>query len=86
LIVFEQRHPHFECGRVNCDFSFHKWALYSAKSDMISRTRMMRRESSRGRRELFEEYHHPVGHRFTLCLDNLCRIIRGTPDLRKQVW
>lgn len=45
---------------------------------------MMRRESSRGYRELLEEYPHPVGHRFTLCLDNLCRIIRGMPDLRKQ--
>jgi hypothetical protein len=51
---------------------------------MISRIGMMRRESSRGYRELLEEYPHPVGHRFTLCLDNLCRIIRGMPDLRKQ--
>jgi hypothetical protein len=25
MIVFEQRHPHFERGSVNCDFSFHKW-------------------------------------------------------------
>lgn len=58
--------------------------LYSGKSNMIPRTKLMRRESSRGRRELLEEYPHPVGHRFTLCLDNLCRIIRGTPDLRKQ--
>ena len=35
LVVFKQRDPHFECGRVNCDFSFHRSTLYSGESDTI---------------------------------------------------
>ena len=54
LVVFEQRDPHLECGRVNCDFSFHKWTLYSGRSDMTDDTEVARRESSRGRREPLE--------------------------------
>ena len=84
LVIFKQRDSHFECGRVNCDFSFHRSTLYSGKSGTIPDTKVMRRELPRGRRELSKKYPHPVGHRFTLCVDNLCRIIRGMPDLRKQ--
>jgi hypothetical protein len=62
MIVFEQRHPHFERGSVNCDFSFHNW-----DSLLMS----IRRGFT-------------MVHRFTLCADNLGRIIRGMPDLRKQ--
>jgi hypothetical protein len=51
---------------------------------MIANTRMTRRRSSRVRRERLEEHPHLMGHRFTLSVDNLCRIIRGMPDLRKQ--
>ena len=35
LVIFKQRDPHFERGRVDCNFSFHRWTLYSGKSDMI---------------------------------------------------
>jgi len=84
LIVFKQRDPHFQCGCVNCDFSFHRCTLYSGESDKPGRTVMMRRELSRRRRELLEKPSRTLVHRFTLCIDNLCRIIRGTPDLRKQ--
>ncbi len=85
LVIFKQRDPHFQFGCVNCDFSFHRCTLYSGESDKLGRTMMMRRESSsRGRRELSEKPSRTLVHRFTLCIDNLCRIIRGTPDLRKQ--
>ena len=36
FVILEQRHPHLQCGRVNCDFSFHRWTLYSGKSDVIA--------------------------------------------------
>ncbi len=36
FVILEQRHPHLQCGRVNCDFSFHRWTLYSRKSDVIA--------------------------------------------------
>jgi hypothetical protein len=58
--------------------------LYSGKYEMTADAKVMRRGLSRGRREPLEKYPHPMGHRFTLCVDNLSRIIRGMPDLRKQ--
>ena len=84
LIVFEHRHPHLQCGGVNCDFSFHRWNLSSGGFAMILFGIAMRRESSHARRERRGNHSRVVVHRFTPCVDNLSWIIRGMPDVRKQ--
>jgi hypothetical protein len=84
LIVFEHRHPHLQCGGVNCDFSFHRWNLSSGSFATILFGIAMRRESSYARRERRGNHSRAVVHRFTLCVDNLTWIIRGMPDVRKQ--
>ena len=45
---------------------------------------MSRRELPRVGRKVLKKPSRTLVHRFTLCIDNLCRIIRGMPDLRKQ--
>jgi hypothetical protein len=57
---------------------------HCGKSDMIAATKDDVPGVAGARRERLEKRPRPMGHRFTRFVDNLCRIIRGTPDLRKQ--